>query len=180
VDMGSVLLCQLSWRGWYGHDRAATLEVMDTPQKSFKIIAVLGAMLLLGMLSLGCASSKDGRSGSGQSASSDNELVVGLAEAGTVIELRVGQILLVDLPESPSSGRVWQLIRRPDQMVIMPDGNRFEQTDEQKARKDLIGMQHLRFEAVGIGEAILTLALVRPGTGVSTSDDRWMGQIRVR
>ena len=137
-------------------------------------------MLLLGMLSLGCASSKDGRSGSGRTASSDDELRVGLAEAGSVIEMRIGQMLLVELPESPSSGRVWQLVRRPDQMVIMPDGNRFEQSDEQKARKDLIGMQQLRFEAVGMGEAIVTLALVRPGTGVSTSDDRWMGQIRVR
>ena len=153
---------------------------MNTPRKSSKIFGVLGGMLLLGMLSLGCASSKDGRSGSGRTASSDDELRVGLAEAGSVIEMRIGQMLLVELPESPSSGRVWQLVRRPDQMVIMPDGNRFEQSDEQKARKDLIGMQQLRFEAVGMGEAILTLALVRPGTGVSTSDDRWMGQIRVR
>jgi predicted secreted protein len=107
-------------------------------------------------------------------------VVVGLAEASSVIELRIGQILLVELPESPSTGRVWQLIRRPNQLVIMPDGNRFEQTEAQKARKDLVGMQQLRFEAVGAGEAIVTLALVRPGTGVSTSDERWIGQVIVR
>jgi len=43
-----------------------------------------------------------------------------------------------------------------------------------------VGTQVLRFEAVGEGETILSLALVRPGTGLSTADERWMGQIRVR
>ncbi len=101
-------------------------------------------------------------------------------DAGTVVELKVGQILLVELPESPSSGRVWQLVRRPDQLVLMPDGNKFDQTEAQKAREDLVGTQILRFEAVGDGDTILSLALVRPGTGLSTADERWMGQVRVR
>lgn len=110
----------------------------------------------------------------------ENEVIAGLAQAGKVIELRVGQILMVELPESPTSGRVWQMLRRPDGTVLMPDGNRYEQTPEQEARQDLIGMQQLRFEAVGSGETLLSLALVRPGTGLSSSDERWMGQIIVR
>jgi hypothetical protein len=72
------------------------------------------------------------------------------------------------------------MLRPPVGTVLMPDGNRYEQTDEQKARQDLIGMQQLRFAAVGPGETILSLALVRPGTGLSSSDERWMGQIIVR
>jgi predicted secreted protein len=111
---------------------------------------------------------------------SSNEVTVGLLEASGVIELKVGQILVVELPESPTSGRVWQMLRPPVGTVLMPDGNRYEQTDEQKARQDLIGMQQLRFAAVGPGETILSLALVRPGTGLSSSDERWMGQIIVR
>lgn len=127
------------------------------------------------LVAAGCASTNS----TGRRVSS-NEVIVGLAEAGSVIDLRVGQILVVELPESPSSGRVWQLLRRPVGTVLMPDGNRYEQTDEQKARQDMIGMQRLRFEAVGLGETILSLALVRPGTGLSSSDERWMGQVLVR
>ena len=107
-------------------------------------------------------------------------MLVGLLEAGGVIELKVGQVLIVELPERPSSGRVWQMLRRPDGTGIMPDGNRYQQTPGQKGSKDLIGMRQLRFAAVGPGETILSLALVRPGTGISSTDERWMGQIVVR
>jgi predicted secreted protein len=139
------------------------------------IVAAFILVIAAGLAVPGC---QTGNRGSG--AGTGNEVVVGLAEAGGVIELHVGQILLVELPESASSGRVWQMLRRPTGTVLMPDGNRYEQTPEQEARQDLIGMQQLRFEAVGPGEVILSLALVRPGTGLSSRDERWMGQIVVR
>ena len=72
------------------------------------------------------------------------------------------------------------MVRPPDQAVLMPDGNRYDQTEAEKAAGDLVGMQQLRFKAVGPGEAILSLAMVRPGTGLAPSDERWMGQIIVR
>ena len=124
-------------------------------------------------------SSGSGRSGTSRSRNG-NEIVVGLSEAGGVIELSVGQLLLVELPESPTSRRLWQMVRPPDQAVLMPDGNRYDQTEAEKAAGDLVGMQQLRFKAVGPGEAILSLAMVRPGTGLAPSDERWMGQIIVR
>jgi predicted secreted protein len=137
-------------------------------------VAALILAIVSGFGVSGCASTRTSRPAAGQ------DVLVGLAEAGEVIELRVGQILLVELPESPTAGRAWQMLRRPEASVLMPDGNRYEQTDEQKARDDSIGMQQLRFEAVGPGETILSLALVRPGTGLASSDERWMGQITVR
>ncbi|MDP7030224.1 MAG: protease inhibitor I42 family protein [Phycisphaerales bacterium] len=142
-----------------------------------RVALALIAGLAAGWTLPGCsAAPSSGRANAGAS----NEVLVTAVDAGSVIELKVGQLLLVELPESPSSGRVWQLVRRPDQLVLMPDGNKFDQTEAQKAREDLVGTQVLRFEAVGEGETILSLALVRPGTGLSTADERWMGQIRVR
>jgi predicted secreted protein len=139
-----------------------------------RLKSLIASCLLMAIIG-GCASAQPAKR-----KASSNEVIVSLLEAGGVIELKVGQILVVELPESPSSGRVWQMLRRPVGTVLMPDGNRYEQTDAQKARQDLIGMQYLRFEAVGPGETILSLALVRPGTGLSSSDERWMGQIIVR
>ena len=159
-------------QGFYA---AGYTQGMSTP---FGCMGVVTALLLAIGAGLGLQSCSTG--GSTRGASTGNEVVAGLAEAGGVIELRVGQILMVELPDSPTSGRVWQMLRRPDGTVLMPDGNRYEQTPEQKARQDLIGMQQLRFEAVGSGETLLSLALVRPGTGLSSSDERWMGQILVR
>jgi len=147
---------------------------MSTPFGCVGIVAVLILAIAAGLGVSGCGGNRTSRPGAGQ------DVLAGLAEAGGVIELKVGQILLVELPESPTSGRVWQMLRRPDATVLMPDGNRYEQTPEQKARRDMIGMQQLRFEAVGQGETILSLALVRPGTGLASSDERWMGQISVR
>jgi len=138
---------------------------------AFAVVLAAGSQLQ------GCSSTSSGGRATSTSA---NEVLVTGADTGEVIELKVGQLLLVELPESPSSGRVWQLVRRPDQLVLMPDGNKFDQSEAQKAREDLVGTQVLRFEAVGEGETILSLALVRPGTGLSTADERWMGQIRVR
>ncbi len=109
-----------------------------------------------------------------------NEVTVGPAEAGQVIELKVGQLLFVDLPENPSSGRVWQMVRRPDGLVLMPDGNRLDRTEAERAQEDLVATQVLRFKAVGPGETLLSLALVRPNTGLSSADERWMSQIIVR
>jgi predicted secreted protein len=150
---------------------------MQTPRSLTFHAPILLAAIIGGSCLVAC-SSNTGRSARGQR--SGNELVVGLAEAGGVLELGVGQMLLVELPEAPSSGRVWQMVRRPDPAVLMPDGNRYEQTEAEKAAGDLVGLQQLRFKAVGPGEAILSLALVRPGTGLASSDERWMGQIVVR
>ena len=134
------------------------------------------AVLVVGLLGIsGCASDQPIKRGS-----NPNEIFVGPADAGRVIELRVGQYLMVDLPEAVSSGRVWQLLRRPDGMVLVPDGNRLDQTEAERAVGDLVSTQVLRFKAVGPGQTILSLAHVRPNTGLSTADDRWMGQIIVR
>ncbi|MDP7520324.1 MAG: protease inhibitor I42 family protein [Phycisphaerales bacterium] len=144
----------------------------------FGCIGVLVVLVLAIGMGLGLQACEAGNRTS--RSSNENEVIAGLAQAGSAIELRVGQILLVELPESPTPGRVWQMLRRPDGAVLMPDGNRYEQTPEQEARQDLVGMQQLRFEAVAPGETLLSLALVRPGTGLSSSDERWMGQIIVR
>jgi len=151
---------------------------MKTPRSVSTLVVGLLISMLYGSCLVAC-SSGSGRSGTSRHRGG-NEVVVGLAEGGGVIELSIGQLLLVELPESPSSGRVWQMVRRPDPAVLMADGNRYEQTEAEKAAGDLVGTQQLRFKAVGPGEAILSLAMVRPGAGLAPSDERWMGQIIVR
>lgn len=104
---------------------------------------------------------------------------VGAADAGREIELKVGQLLLVQLPASSTSGRTWQMLREPAQLVLMPDEKRFDQTPEERAQHESVGLEQLRFRAVGPGETIVSLAMVRPGAGLAASDERWMLQVIV-
>jgi predicted secreted protein len=109
----------------------------------------------------------------------EGDISLGTVDNGKVVRARVGQLLLVRLPENPSSGRTWQLVRQTDQLVVMPDGERLERDRKTMAENSLVQTQELRFKATGPGETILSMAYVRPGTGLNASDDRWMVQIIV-
>lgn len=99
---------------------------------------------------------------------------------GSHVSLDVGQVLYVELPENPSRGLTWQLAAPMDQTVIMPDGQRFIESKEQEEDGSLVGTQQLRFAAVGMGESVIDLALVRPGAGLASAAQRWIVQVIVR
>ncbi|MCH2140558.1 MAG: protease inhibitor I42 family protein [Phycisphaerales bacterium] len=111
--------------------------------------------------------------------SEQGEIVVGLEAAGTSIELRVGQVLLVQLPDGRVRGRVWQLIKGPNMLILRPDDNRFS-TSSLGEDDEEVSVQELRFVAEGEGEQVLSLALVRPGAGLSPGDDRWLAEVLIR
>lgn len=138
-------------------------------------IGVLG--FLLGALSMGlpwgCASSPR------QTVLQAGDVALGAIDNGRTVSVRQGQLILVNLPENPTSGRTWQLVREPDQLVVMPDGERLDANHQSVADDSLVKTQELRFQATGPGETILSLAYVRPGTGLHVSDDRWMIRVEV-
>ena len=103
---------------------------------------------------------------------------MGLEAAGTSIELRVGQVLLVQLPDGRVRGRVWQLLKGPNMLILRPDDNRFNTSALGEGDEEL-SVQELRFVAEGEGEQVLSLALVRPGAGLSPGDDRWLAEVVV-
>ena len=109
----------------------------------------------------------------------EGDVALGTADNGRTVRVRNGQLILVNLPENPTSGRTWQLVREPDQTVVIPDGERLDANHQSVADDSLVQTQELRFKATGPGETILSLAYVRPGMGLYVSDDRWMIRIEV-
>ena len=98
------------------------------------------------------------------------------ASSGATFRLDVGQVLLVELPERPSTGTTWQLVSGLPAGVLHPEGQRFEASPDDPD----IGSQQLRFRGVGPGDVVLDLALVRPGHGLAGAADRWIVQVSVQ
>ncbi|MCH2136538.1 MAG: protease inhibitor I42 family protein [Phycisphaerales bacterium] len=139
----------------------------------------LATALILG----GCASSASQRPTSSAPGRPDlpaNSVAVTATSNGSHVSLDVGQVLVVELPENPSRGHTWQLAAPMDQTVVMPDGQRFVESSQQQADGSLVGTQQLRFAAVGPGESVIDLALVRPGAGIASAVERWIVQVIVR
>jgi len=141
----------------------------------FRMCAVTA--LVIGGMAPGCAMGQ-GRSG-GQ-----GDRTVGLEATGSTIELSVGQILLVRLPDGRARGRVWQLLKGPDMRILMPDDSRYEKVsikgDGEREGDGELMVQELRFKAMGEGSQVLSLALVRPGAGLAPGDERWLAEVIVR
>ena len=64
-------------------------------------------------------------------------------------------------------------------LLLRPDDNRFS-TSALGEDDEELSVQELRFVAEGEGEQVLSLALVRPGAGLSPGDDRWLAEVLVR
>lgn len=111
---------------------------------------------------------------------------------GSHVQLAVGQMLWVELPEHATGDFTWQIASPLNQAVLMPEGRHFRAPEVAPdavpddapdggpgAGATAVGTQQLRFKAVSEGEVLLDLALVRPGTGLRGAADRWIVQVIV-
>ena len=60
--------------------------------------------------------------------------------------LHPGQTLLIRLPENPTQGMTWQMQQRPDESVLMADGQRTVRSGRQINEDSLLAFQELRFQ----------------------------------
>jgi predicted secreted protein len=137
-------------------------------------VVAIGSVLI----GVSCGTPQGGQSS--RDAVPTNAVGVGTSSNGGHVSLDVGQVLYVELPENPSRGLTWQLASPLDQMVMMPDGQRFIESNKQQSEGSLVGTQQLRFAATGVGETVVHLELVRPGAGTGSSAERWIVQVIVR
>ena len=126
----------------------------------------LSALLVLVLA--GCASAPSRPALQPESAPSPDTIVVEQDRNGGTVTLRTGQTLLIRLPEEPARGMTWQMQQRPDESVIMPDGQRTVRSGRQIKEGSLLSYQELRFQAQEVGETQVLLAYDQPQVGDSS------------
>lgn len=132
--------------------------------------------MLLVLLS-GCAST-----GGSRAEAMPGAIAVTSSLNGSHVQLTVGQMLWVELPEHATGNFTWQIASPLNQNVLLPEGRHFRAPEVASdggtaASPTDVGTQQLRFKAMSEGEVLLDLALVRPGTGLRGAADRWIVQV---
>ena len=126
--------------------------------------------ITLGILAL--ASCQQGSSINAKAAGADT-VIVTQAQDGARVVLGPGQTLLVRLPVSTDRGMRWEMEAMPDQAVLMPDGQRIVQSNDQVKYDSMIAYEELRFQAQASGRTQLQLNYDRPGYGESSVQRRF-------
>jgi predicted secreted protein len=140
----------------------------------------MGLGIVLLVLLSGCTSTGGSRAQVGPKA-----IAVTSSLNGSHVQLVVGQMLWVELPEHAAGNFTWQIASPLNQTVLLPDGRHFRAADGGTdsgagAGTTAVGTQQLRFKAMSEGDVVLDLALVRPDTGLRGAADRWIVQVVVR
>ena len=100
--------------------------------------------------------------GSAASAGEAAEVRLTEEDAGSQIELKPGQTLVVELQSNPTTGYSWQQ-SAGDEAVLKPVGEvEFRQQAAGQGVVGVGGVEVLRFEAAGAGTTTLTLVYHRP------------------
>ena len=126
----------------------------------------LSALLVL--ILAGCASAPSRPALQPEPAPGPNTVTVEQNRNGDTVTLKPGQTLLIRLPEEPARGMTWQMQQRPDESVIMPDGQRTVRSGRQIKEDSLLSYQELRFQAQEVGETQVLLAYDQPQVGDSS------------
>lgn len=116
---------------------------------------------------------------SGPSGIPSDAVVVGPEENGTVVRLRSGQMLVVELSANPSTGFVWQLVREPNAQYLLVDGTKTRQSDAERANESQIETQYIRFVAQEAGETTLALNYVIPALGPGPETRKYTLEIEI-
>lgn len=123
----------------------------------------LSALLLL--LLSGCGGSPTGPALQVESPPGPDTVVVDQNRNGDTVTLRSEQTLLIRLPEEPARGMTWEMQQRPDESVLMPDGQRTVRSGRQIREGSLLSYQELRFQAQEAGQTQVQLAYDQPKLG---------------
>ena len=130
------------------------------------------AVLTLAALALVSCQSQQGSSINAKAAGADTVVVTQEQDGGQVV-LKPGQTLLVRLPAANDRGMTWQMEVKPNQSVIMSDGERIVQSGDQVKYDSLISYVELRFQAQAPGKTELQLNYDRPGFGEGSVERRF-------
>jgi inhibitor of cysteine peptidase len=97
--------------------------------------------------------------GASNGASSSPEIRLRESHNGLLIELKNGQTLVVSLEANPTTGHRWEAVGLDDQVLRSLGDPDFRPYSEQVGAS---GLQVMRFEAVGTGQATLNIVYHRP------------------
>jgi len=128
--------------------------------------------IALGVLILASCQSQQGNAINAKAAGANTVIVTQAQDGGRVV-LGPGQTLLVRLPISTDRGMRWEMESMPDQAVIMPDGQRIVQSNDQVKYDSMISYEELRFQAQAAGKTQLQLNYDRPGYGEASVQRRF-------
>ncbi|SDY89968.1 inhibitor of cysteine peptidase [Micromonospora pattaloongensis] len=95
------------------------------------------------------------------------------ADAGRAHRAVPGDVVVVRLDETPTSGHRWQ-IEEYDPAVLRPSG---EEALAPASRTGGQGLRELRFDVIGAGSSRLALALRRAWEGAASAVDRFEADI---
>lgn len=114
-----------------------------------KMIALLATLSLMMSLTGGCSNVPRGVA--------PDAKIVGLADSGSLVRLNPEQELVLKLNSNPVTGFAWRIDQTINQTVLLPDGSKFDQTSQQRARGEEVGTQLLRFIAQQPGRTKLKM-----------------------
>ncbi len=108
---------------------------------------LVGKIILFIILFSGCTSTE--------------ELQIGMKENEKIINLKVGQIFILELPSNPSTGYQWEVFEI-DNTLLKPIG-KSEFTSSTKSQiVGAPGIEKFKFKAIKKGKTKLTLQYKRP------------------
>ena len=114
-----------------------------------KTITLLATLSLMMSLTAGCSNVPRGVA--------PDAKIVGLADSGSLVRLHPEQELVLKLNSNPTTGYAWRIDQTINQTVLLPDGSKFDQTSQQRARGEEVGTQLLRFIAQQPGRTRLKM-----------------------
>ena len=124
-----------------------------------KMIALLATLSLMMSLTGGCSNVPRGVA--------PDAKIVGLADSGSLVRLHPEQELVLKLNSNPVTGFAWRIDQTINQTVLLPDGSKFDQTSQQRARGEEVGTQLLRFIAQQPGRTRLKMVYTNLQQGMA-------------
>ena len=83
---------------------------------------------------------------------------LGLADAGTLARLALGQMLILTLDANPSTGYSWEVVRLDQKLLEQAGETTFDLAPQSMPPvAGRAGTQTLRFRATGVGDTLLKL-----------------------
>jgi len=143
------------------------------------MLSRLCGVVVAGMLLVGCQNPSSGSGPRAEPAPGLNTVVVEQGQNGETVTLKLGQTLLIRLPEEPARGMAWQMEQMPEASVLTPDGTRLVHSRQQLKDSSLLAYQELRFQAQTAGTTTLSLAYDNPQQGSDSITRRFTLQVNV-
>lgn len=94
----------------------------------------------------------------------------------TLKNMKVGEVLVFNVPENPSTGYQWQLLQP---LKIFKTEETYLQSDADKKAVGVAGTKTFRFTAEQPGQDYIELVHVRAWESSQQADQKWQCRIRV-